>query len=142
MAKMTAKDKEAAKRKRARNKFRGVNVTDAAIGYGGLSIWTDALLKVDPIQFFTDTTGGGSAYKVTGREIIDSIMGGKGGAGSFGNNAFNMIEHNARQNGLMAVGKSVVYGVVTGVGKTATRKPRNFLNAQLKNLKLDKWIKF
>ena len=156
MAKMTKAEKAAAKR--ARNKFKGINVTDFAIGYGGLAIWTDALLMVDPIQFFTDKAGAGNSYRITGRELLDSIMGGAGGVGAYlsapktasnptggkltSSNAFSVIERNAKVNGLNAVGKSIVYGVVTGLGKKATTKPRNFLNKNLKQFGLGKYIKF
>ena len=142
MAKMTKAEKETAARRRARNKFRGVNVTDAAIGYGGLTIWTDTLFKTDPVSFFTDKTGGGNAFTVTAREILDTRKGGKGGAGSHGKNAFSMIDQNARTDGLKAIGKSIIYGVATGLGKKATAKPRAFLNSQLRNLQMDKWIRF
>lgn len=147
---MTKKEKALAKARRARNKFRGVNVTDALIGYGGLSIWTDALLRVDPIQFFMDKTGGGNSFAITGRELIDGIMGGRGGVATMhvasgkvtAANPFAVISRNAQVHGLNAVGKSIVYGIVTGVGKKATTKPRAFLNRQLKTFKMDKWIKF
>jgi hypothetical protein len=146
---MTKKEKAAAKARRARNKFRGINVTDAAIGYGGLAIWTDALFRVDPVQFITDKGGGRSSYKITVREIFDSVMGGAGGVAAntatglgINTNAFAMIERNAKTYGLNAIGKSIVYGAATNIGKKVTTKPRAFLNRQLKNLQMEKWIKF
>lgn len=156
MAKMTKAEKAAAKR--ARNKFRGINVTDFAIGYGALSIWSEALLRVDPIQFFTDKTGAGNSLRITGRELLHSIQGGSGGVGAYlsqpasasnpsggklgVSNAFGAIEYNAKMNGLNAIGKSIVYGVVTTVGKKATVKPRSFLNKMVKTVQMDKWIRF
>lgn len=150
MAKMTKAEKEAAKRKRARNRFRGVNVTDALIGYGGLAIWTDALLRVDPIQFFTDKKGAGSSFRITGREVLDSLMGGGAGISAThvasgklsAQNPMAVIQYNAQQHGLKAVGKSIVYGVATTFGKKATKKPRAFLNNMVKTVQMEKWIKF
>ena len=156
MAKMTKAEKAAAKR--ARNKFRGINVTDFAIGYGGLAIWTEALLLVNPIQFFTDKTGAGNSFRITARELLDSAMGGAGGVGAYlsapkttsnprggslsSSNAFAVVERNAKLNGMNAIGKSIVYGVATGLGKKATAKPRRFLNKMIKTVQMDKYIRF
>jgi len=147
---MTKKEKEAAKRARARNKFRGINVTDAMLGYASVAIWSDALLRVSPIQFFTDKSGGGSSWSITGRELIDGLMGGTGGVYAGGvekgyykaANPFAVIEANARKRGVKAIFQSVGLGIAGTVGKQVTKKPRAFINKTLKTFQLDKWIRF
>lgn len=138
------------KQKRRTRRFKGINVTDAALGYAGVSIWSNALLKVDPIEFFT-SKGGGSAgsTSITGREIIDALMGGTAGisastASKFGftNSVLGVVEHNARANAANAIFQSVGLAVGGTLGKRVTRKPRAFLNKQLRNFGLGDMIRF
>tara|TARA_Y100000310_G_C20439118_1_gene695185 strand:+ start:309 stop:740 length:432 start_codon:yes stop_codon:yes gene_type:complete len=142
-----------ARRKKSRTprrRFTGINVTDAALGYAGVAIWSDALLGVDPIQFFTDKTGGGSTFKITGRELLDGLMGGTSGvyAGHVesgrldAQNALAVIRHNATQNAGGAIFKSIGLGIAGNVGKKVTRKPRAFLNKQLRNFGMGDFIRF
>lgn len=137
------------KQRRRSRKFKGLNVTDAVLGYAGVSIWSEALLGVDPIQFLTDKTGGTGTWQITGRELVDSILGGTGGAGAtstanvgVAQNAFGVIKHNATQNATNALWQSAGLAVAGTVGKRVTRKPRNFLNRQLKNFGLGDMIRF
>jgi hypothetical protein len=139
------------KQKRRTKRFRGINVTDAALGYAGVSIWSNALLQVDPIEFFTSKTGGSypGSFKITGRELIDSLMGGTGGVYSataskagVAQNAFGAIQRNAMVNGPTALVQSVALGVGGTIGKRVTRKPRAFLNKQLRNFGLGDMIRF
>jgi hypothetical protein len=139
------------KQKRRTKRFKGINVTDAALGYAGVSIWSNALLQVDPIEFFTSKTGGSypGSFKITGRELLDSLMGGAGGvyAGTavkhgVAPNAFGAIQHNAITYGPKALFQSVGLAVGGTVGKRVTRKPRAFLNKQLRNFGLGDMIRF
>jgi len=148
MAKMTKAQKAAAARRR--NRFKGINVTDAALGYAGVAIWSDALLQVSPIQFFTDKTGGGSSWAITGRELLDGLMGGAGGVYAGGvtkgyysaANPFAVIQANASKHGVEALVKTVGLGVAGTVGKKVTRKPRAFLNKTIRQFGLGEWIRF
>ena len=135
--------------RRATKKFKGINVTDAALGYAGVSIWSEALLGVNPIQFFTKQPGSGSSKKLNMYEIIDSLMGGTGGvnpatAGALGiqPNAFAVVELNARNNGIDAVVKSVGLGIAGTVGKKVTRKPRAYINKTLRQFGMGDMIRF
>lgn len=137
------------KNRSRRRKFTGINITDAALGYAGVSIWSEALLGVGPIQFFTDTTGGSGTWELTGRELINSLMGGTGGvygpsATAMGveANALGVIKHNAMENAGGALFQSIALTAGGVIGKRVTRKPRNFLNRQLKNFGLGDMIRF
>lgn len=138
------------KQKRRTRRFKGINVTDAALGYAGVSIWSKALLNVDPIEFFTSKGGGASgSLSITGRELIDGLMGGSGGvygptASNLGvaANPLGIIQHNAMANGAGALFQSVGLAVGGTVGKRVTRKPRAFLNKQLRNFGLGDMIRF
>ena len=132
-----------------RRKFKGVNVTDAALGYVGVSIWSEALLGVNPIQFFTKQPASGSSTILNMYEIIDSITGGAGGvygpsATKLGiePNAFGVIEYNARKNGIDAVVKSIGLGIAGTVGKKVTKKPRASLNKLIRNFGFGDMIRF
>jgi hypothetical protein len=138
------------KQKRRTKRFKGINVTDAALGYAGVAIWSKALLNVDPIEFFTSKGGGSSgSLSITGRELIDGLMGGKGGvygptAANLGvpANPLGIIQYNAMTNGAGALFQSVGLAVGGTVGKRVTRKPRAFLNKQLRNFGLGDMIRF
>lgn len=147
MAKMTKAQKAAAARRR--NRFKGINVTDAALGYAGVAIWSEAILGVNPIQFFTRQPASGNSFKLNMYEIMDSVMGGTGGvygptATSAGiqQNAFAVMERNARNNGVDAIVKSIGLGIAGTVGKKVTRKPRSFLNKTIKQFGLGEWVRF
>ena len=135
--------------RRATKKFKGINVTDAALGYAGVSIWSEALLGVNPIQFFTKQPASGSTTRLNMYEIIDSLMGGPGGvnpvtAVALGveRNAFAIVEMNARKNGIDAVVKSVGLGIAGSVGKKVTRKPRAYINKTIRQFGLGDMIRF
>jgi hypothetical protein len=138
--------------RRATKKFKGINVTDAALGYAGVSIWSEALLGVNPIQFFTKQPASMLSDKLNVYEIIDSLMGGRGGvstavgaslttAGSQPN-AFGILEKNARTNGIDAVVKSVGLGIAGSVGKKVTRKPRAYINKTIRQFGMGDFIRF
>ena len=137
------------KKSSTRRKFKGVNVTQALLGYAGVSIWTEGLMGVSPIGFFTDTTGGKSSFKITGRELLDSAMGGSGGvfkgsADKFGiaDNAFAVVAINAKKNAPDMLMKSVGLGVAGSVGLRLTRKPRAQINKFARSLGLGDLIRF
>jgi hypothetical protein len=138
------------KQKRSRKRFTGINVTDAVLGYAGVAIWSEALLGVDPIQFFTDKTGASSSFKITGRELIDGLMGGTSGVSGMhvesgridAQSALAVIKDNASRNAGGALFKSIGLGVAGSVGKKVTRKPRAFLNRQMRNFGMGDFIRF
>ena len=145
---MTKKEKAAAARRR--NRFKGINVTDAVLGYAGVSIWSEALLRVNPLQFFTDTQGAGNSFRITGRELLDGLMGGAGGVspnsaekwGVSPANPLGVIMHNAKKNGTTAIFQSIGLGIAGNVGKKVTKKPRSFLNKTIKQFGMGEWIRF
>ena len=140
------------KQRRSRKKFTGINVTDAALGYAGVSIWSEALLGVNPVEFFTKQPASGSTGKLNIYELIDSAMGGRGGVNAAtiaqhypagtAPNAFGVIQHNARTNGIDALVKSVGLGIAGNVGKKVTRKPRAYLNKTLRQFGMGDFIRF
>jgi hypothetical protein len=135
-----------------RRRFKGVNVTDAALGYVGVSIWSEALLGVNPIQFFTKQPASSSTGKLNIYEIIDGLMGGDGGVNpatvsqyypkGTAPTAFGIIEHNARTRGLEAVAKSIGLGIAGTVGKKVTKKPRATLNKLIREFGFGDMIRF
>ena len=136
-------------KRRASKKFKGINVTDAALGYAGVSIWSEALLGVNPIQFFQKQPASSSTKQLNLYEIMDSLMGGVGGvnaatATALGveRNAFAIVELNARANGMDAVVKSVGLGIAGSVGKKVTRKPRAYINKTLRQFGMGDFIRF
>lgn len=141
-----ARRKKTARRRR----FTGINVTDAALGYAGVSIWTQALLNVDPVQFFMDKEGGGSSLKITARELLAVVTGGDqgvwGGHVTSGlledNTALEVIKMNASQNMGDAIIKSAGLAIGGAIGKKVTRKPRAFLNKQIRNFGFGDMIRF
>jgi hypothetical protein len=137
-------------KRRASKRFTGINVTDAALGYAGVAIWSEALLGVDPIQFFTDKTGGGGSFRITGRELMSGLMGGSYGVAEMhvtsgkldAATALSVIKRNATNNAGGALFKSIGLGVAGTVGKKVTRKPRAFLNRQIRNFGMGDFIRF
>jgi len=136
------------KKRSTRRKFKGVNVTQALLGYAGVSIWTEGLMGVSPIGFFTETTAG-SSFKITGRELLDSAMGGSGGVfkgsadkAGIADNAFAVVAMNARKNAPDMLMKSVGLGVASSVGLRLTRKPRAQINKFARSLGLGDMIRF
>jgi len=135
-----------------RKRFTGINVTDAALGYAGVSIWSEALLGVNPIEFFTKQPAASSTGQLNVYEILDSLMGGKGGVSAATvaqyyppgtkPNAFGVIQVNASRNGIDALVKSVGLGVAGSVGKKVTRKPRAYLNKTLRQFGLGDMVRF
>ena len=140
-----------ARRKKAtrrRRKFTGVNVTQAVIGYAGASIWSQALLKVNPIEFIMSPKGTRS-NEITLRELIDSFAGGTGGvfkntADAMGieQNALAMIQANAKANWIDAAIQSVGLTAGSAIGMKLTKKPRAFLNKQVRAFGLGDLVRF
>lgn len=130
-------------------KFKGLNVTQAGIAYANLAIWSKALTGTNPVQFLMDKGGAGASMKITLREVWDSIQGGTGGvygptakSAKIGQDAFSVIQYNAKQNALPAIGATIALGVGSAVALKVTRKSRNALNRNLRDLGVGDFIKF
>lgn len=136
--------KRKATRRRSR-KFTGVNIPQALVGYAGASIWSEALLGVNPIDFFISRSGSGSD-SITMRELLDSFAGGRGGIAQNWSgpetNALQMIQTNAADNWIDATIKSIGLGAGSTVVLKLTKKPRAFLNKQVRMFGLGDLIRF
>jgi len=135
------------KARRRSRKFTGVNVTQAVIGYAGASIWSEALLKVTPIEFvMSQHSGAAASNRITLRELIDSFAGGRGGVATNwagpSTNALQMIGENAQASWIDATIKSVGLTAGSAIGMKLTRKPRAFLNKQVRAFGLGDLIRF
>ena len=133
--------------RRRTRKFTGINLPQVLIGYAGASIWSEALLKVSPIQFIMSKEPRPAASdQLTLKEIIDSFMGGTGGvAGNWTgpeNNALQMIGRNAQRSWVDATIKSVGLTAGSAIGLKLTKKPRAFLNRQIRAFGMGDLIKF
>ena len=112
---------------------------NAAQAYAQLSVWSNATVGLNPWEFLTESSGGGST-KVTLKEMLG--MGSHGGGGISdswsavvgGTGAFDMIAYNFRDNWIEATIQSTLLGVGFGVAKKLTRKPRGMANKMLKQL--------
>jgi len=111
MAKETKKQRAARLARARRNRFKGLNVVNAAETYAQLSIWSDAMLGVNPISFVTgvipeNASKKGGAYNpgadgghtVTLPELAGFRKGGHSGelGGNYGSYADNALEAVAR----------------------------------------------
>lgn len=135
------------KSRRRSRKFTGVNVTQAVIGYAGASIWSEALLKVTPIEFvMSQHSAPAASNRITLRELIDSFTGGRGGVAANwtgpSTNALQMIGENAQASWIDATIKSVGLTAGSTIGLKLTRKPRAFLNKQVRAFGLGDLIRF
>jgi len=133
-----------------RRRFTGINILDAAQTYAQASVWSEALFKVNPIEFITSKHAGrGASNKITLMELLDSIAGGAGGvhpatatAAGVSANAFGMIQSNLRGEWVEATVKSVGIGIGFKIAKKALAAPRRNLNKLTRNLGMGSMVKF
>jgi hypothetical protein len=123
-----------------RRKFTGVAVLPALEAYVQTSIWTQAALGVNPIEFFTGFTDGKFQPGIDGgnRITLPELMGaGPGGAGgNFGSYAKNLPEAIGKNMGgiegvIMTGLKSAGVGIGFRLVNKMTRKARSGLNRNI-----------
>jgi len=123
-----------------RRKFTGLAVLPALEAYVQTSIWTEAALNVNPIEFFTGVVGGkylpGSddGKVITLPELLGAGPGGVGG--NFGSYAKNLPEAiNKNMGGIEGVFMTGIKSAGVGIGfrliSKMTRKARSGLNRQI-----------
>ena len=127
-----------------RRKFTGLAVLPALEAYVQTSIWTQAALGVNPVEFFTGitTTGGVPSYRpgidggerITLPELLGAGPGGVGG--NFGTYASNLPEAiNKNLGGIEGVVMTGLKSAGVGIGfrliNKMTRKARSGLNRQI-----------
>ena len=144
------------KQVRSRRRFTGLSVIPALEAYVQTSIWTQAALGVNPIEFFTGitTTKGVAKYapgtdggnRITLPELLGAGPGGIGGNfGSYAENLPDAIQKN--MGGIEGVVMTSLKSAGVGVGfrliNKMTRKARSGLNRQiLKPLGVSDMVKF
>ena len=123
-----------------RRKFTGLAVLPALEAYVQTSIWTEAALGVNPIEFFTGIVGGKFKPGTDGGQVITlpELMGaGPGGiGGNFGSYAKNLPEAIQKNMGgiegvIMTGLKSAGVGIGFRLVNKMTRKARSGLNRQI-----------
>jgi hypothetical protein len=123
-----------------RRKFTGLAVLPALEAYVQTTIWTEAALGVNPIEFFTGVVGGkfkpgaDSGDVITLPELLGAGPGGVGG--NFGSYAKNLPEAINKNIGgiegvLMTGLKSAGVGIGFRLISKMTRKARSGLNRQI-----------
>ena len=140
------------KKRRAPRKFKGIRVVPAIEALAQATIWTEATLKVNPIEFLTGVVGGkynpggdGGAV-ITLPELLGAGEGGIGG--NFGNYAASLPEAIVKNvggvEGLIMTGlKSAGLAVGFRVFNKLTRKARSGINRQiLKPFGVDEFVRF
>jgi len=126
-------------------------VLPALEAYVQTSIWTEAALGVNPVEFFTGVVGGKYKPGVDGGNVItlpELLGAGPGGVGgNFGSYASNLPEAiNKNMGGIEGVIMTGLKSAGVGIGfnlvKKMTRKARSGLNRQiLKPLGVSSMIK-
>jgi hypothetical protein len=129
-----------------RRKFTGVAVLPALEAYVQTSIWTEAALGVNPIEFFTGYTMADGGYKggfnpgsdggqrITLPELLGVGVGGVGGNfGSYAKDLPDAIKKNMGGiEGVIMTGlKSAGVGIGFRLVNKMTRKARSGLNRQI-----------
>jgi hypothetical protein len=123
-----------------RRKFTGLAVLPALEAYVQTSIWTEAALGVNPIEFFTGFTDGKFKPGTDGGQVITlpELMGaGPGGiGGNFGSYAKNLPEAIQKNMGgiegvIMTGLKSAGVGIGFRLVNKMTRKARSGLNRNI-----------
>jgi hypothetical protein len=145
-------------KRRAPKRFKGLRVVPAVAALGQATIWTEAALGVNPIEFLTGVTGAEGGYKggyrpgsdggqrITLPELLGAGPGGIGG--NFGNYAANLpeavVKNIGGMEGLFMTGlKSVGFGIGVNVFSKLTRKARSGINRQiLKPFGVDEFVRF
>jgi len=126
-----------------RRKFTGLAVLPALEAYVQTSIWTEAALNVNPIEFFTGVVGGKFKPGVDGSEVItlpELLGAGPGGiGGNFGGSTgkYDNLQNSIMSNmggfeGVIMTGlKSAGVGIGFRLINKMTRKARSGLNRQI-----------
>ena len=129
------------KKRSSRKKFTGVNVLKLAETYAITNIWTERLLKVNPIEAVTGVVGGkynpgrdGGAV-ITLPELFGAGPGGVGGNyGSYASGFTEAVTKN--MGGFEGLAMAGIQTGLTSAGfrifSKVTRRPRSMLNSQLK----------
>ena len=140
------------KKRRAPKKFKGIRVVPAIEALAQATIWTEATLNVNPIQFLTGVTGSGYKPGRDGGDVItlpELLGAGPGGVGGeFGDYAANLPEAVVKNiggiEGLIMTGlKSAGLAVGFRVFNKLTRKARSGINRQiLKPFGVDEFVRF
>jgi len=140
------------KKRRAPRKFKGIRIVPAVEALAQATIWTDAALGVNPIQFLTGVTDGvykpgtDGGERITLPELLGAGPGGVGG--NFGDYAANLPEAVVKNiggiEGLVMTGlKSAGLAVGFRVFSKLTRKARSGINRQiLKPFGVDEFVRF
>jgi len=139
-------------KRRSPRKFKGIRVVPAIEALAQATIWTEATLKVNPIEFLTGVVDGvynpgrdGGAV-ITLPELLGAGPGGVGGR--FGDHAANLpaaiVKNVGGVEGLIMTGlKSAGLAVGFRVFNKLTRKARSGLNRQiLKPFGVDEFVRF
>ena len=140
------------KKRRAPRKFKGIRVVPAVEALAQATIWTEAALNVNPIQFLTGVVGGKYNPGGDGGSVITlpEILGAGPGdiGGNFGSYAANLPEAVVKNiggiEGLVMTGlKSAGLAVGFRVFNKLTRKARSGINRQiLKPFGVDEFVRF
>ena len=142
----------AAKARRSRNRFKGVRIVPAVAALAQATIWSEATMGVNPIEFLTGVVGGhykpgaDGGQQITLPELLGAGPGGVGG--NFGAYASNLPEAIAKNiggvEGLVMTGlKSVGLGIGVNIFSKMTRKARSGINTQiLKPFGVDEFVRF
>ena len=133
-------------KKRSRRRFTGINVLDAAQAYAQLSIWSQALTNLNPVEFVLSPSGGGSTA-ITLTEVFG--MGSQGGGGISeawgsrygGRSAMDAIAYNFKENWLQAAISSTLTGIGFTAAKKLTKSPRRMANKAIKQLGLGSMVR-
>jgi len=138
-----------AKKKRARRRRNpAVNVLALVEGYSYASIWSDALFKVNPIEFVLGNQTGMYSGQAAGTNEISlkELLSGWNTAslttsGSSAMTSLDIVRNNAMNNWGDAAIKSVLYGVGWRVGIKATAPARRKVNSFLRKAGLGQIVK-
>ena len=140
------------KKRRAPRKFKGIRVVPAVEALAQATIWTEATLNVNPIEFLTGVVDGKYNPGGDGGSVITlpELLGAKGRAfgGTFGSYAANLPEAVVKNigglEGLFMTGiKSAGLAVGFRVFNKLTRKARSGINRQiLKPFGVDEVVRF
>ena len=144
------------KKRRAPKKFKGIRIVPAVEALAQATIWTEAALNVNPIQFLTGVVGGKYNPGGDGGSVITlpELLGAGGPGvngevgGKFGDYAANLPEAVVKNiggiEGLVMTGlKSAGLAVGFRVFNKLTRKARSGINRQiLKPFGVDEFVRF
>jgi len=140
-------------KRRAPKKFRGIRVVPAIEALAQATIWTEATMRVNPIEFLTGVVGGKFNPGGDDSEVItlpELLGAGPGGVGGSFNPAFAanlpeaIIKNIGGVEGLIMTGlKSAGLAVGFRVFNKLTRRARSGINRQiLKPFGVDEFVRF